>query len=217
MLSLLKQLHIFFCVVYWIALWSQLPTSYVDDVDELAELLEASKPAADPRVLQAWILIHCTVLWNVVLCQVDLGVNARLMQQHLTRTTGKVLTIKDTQHAGSSNTTPAWCHGHSRRCSNGASNMMGKYKGTYGLIITASSSWPSSTNFWCRGPVTSAGIQFPQCAADATHNNHCRVCWEKHNGCKQSHPDVRDKDNSHQLYKTKMWCSACREYIYESR
>jgi len=46
-----------------------------------------------------------------------------------------------------------------------------------------------------------------------TLSSHCRVCGEKHNRYRQCHPGVGDKDIPHQMCKTRMWCSECKEYL----
>jgi len=56
------------------------------------------------------------------------------------------------------------------------------------------------------------GVHFSKLAPDATENNRCRVCHEKHNRFFVAHPDVPDKDNPHPLPKTQTWCSECKEY-----
>jgi len=57
------------------------------------------------------------------------------------------------------------------------------------------------------------GVHFPERAPDATGNNRCRVCREKHNRFHLAHPDVPDKDNPYPLTKTRMWCTECKEYL----
>jgi len=54
-------------------------------------------------------------------------------------------------------------------------------------------------------------VHFPERAPDATGNNRCRVCREKHNRFRLAHPNVRD--NPHNATKTRMWCSMCQEFL----
>jgi len=59
--------------------------------------------------------------------------------------------------------------------------------------------------------LTDVGVHFPERAPDATGNNRCRVCREKHNRFCLSNPNVRN--NPHHVTKTRMWCSACKEFL----
>ena len=60
--------------------------------------------------------------------------------------------------------------------------------------------------------LSNVGVHFPERARDATGNNRCRVCREKFTS-----PvillEVLDKNNPHQQSKTRMWCSACHEFL----
>ncbi|GFR82335.1 PiggyBac transposable element-derived protein 4-like [Elysia marginata] len=61
------------------------------------------------------------------------------------------------------------------------------------------------------------GNHFPFESPNASSDNTCVVCSEKHNRFKRSNPDIQHKDNPHKLVKTTVMCALCKKYLCVKR